>query len=172
MRRPALAWLALLAACPGPQRELERAVREYDEALVRAYATADPSRLPEVATAREATRVRVLIDVKTAARLVLESRLEALEVTRAAGSGESAQVETRERWRYRDRRLQPGEVPGPEIVSAMAMRYELAREGGRWKVASVSTLSSEILEPKGFRPGAGHGRAPAHGSGPQRAPSP
>ncbi len=174
MRRPALAALLLLAACPGPRRELGRAVREYDDELVRAYGTSDPSRLAGVAGRKEADRVRVLIDLKTAARLVLESKLESLEVTSATATGDQGVVETRERWRYHDRPLQPGAAPGPEVVAAMAMRYHLAREDGRWKVASVSTISNEILEPKGAPPGGGHGQGPAHGAGhePPAAPVP
>ncbi len=164
MRRLAPAALLLLAACPGPARELSRAVREYDDELVRAYGTSDPSRLYGVADRKEADRVRVLIDLKTASKLVLESTLESLEVTSATATGGQGVVETRERWRYHDRPLQPGAAPGPEIVAAMAMRYQLARQDGRWKVVSVSTISNEILEPKGPRP-SGHGQGPAHGAG-------
>ena len=36
----------------------------------------------------------------------------------------------------------------PEFVADMKMRYELVREGGRWKVESVATLSNEYLESK------------------------
>jgi len=142
-RRIVLAALLALSACRGTERELARAVREYDDALVLAYATSDPSRVAKVAAQKEADRIRILIDVKTSARLVLESRLESLEVTSATSAGEAGTVETRERWRYHDRPLQPGAAAGPEISSVMRMRYALVREGGRWKVASVETLSNE-----------------------------
>jgi len=161
MRRDVMAALMLLAACSGSDRELGKAVGDYDDALVRAYATADASRLSEVATAKEAGRVQVLLDLKSNAKLVLESKIESFEVTRASSSGDSATVETRERWRYHDRHLKPGEPQGPDFVAEMAMRYELLREGGRWKVASVSTLSNEYLEPKGLKPGGAHGQGPA-----------
>jgi hypothetical protein len=74
---------------------------------------------------------------------VLESQLESFEVTRAKATRDTATVETRERWRYHDRRLQPGAPPGPEIASLMTMRYSLVRESGRWKVAQVATNASE-----------------------------
>ena len=74
-------------------------------------------------------------------------------MTRASTSGAAATVETRERWRYRDRHLEPGKPPGPEFVADMRMRYELTREGGRWKVQSVSTLSNEYLSGKEGNPG-------------------
>lgn len=142
-RRLAAVALVALSGCPGPDAALSRAVREYDDALVAAYASSDASRVTGVAAQREADRIRILIDLKTSARLVLESRLESFEVLGAKGSGETATVETRERWRYRDRSLQPGPPPGAEIASVMHMRYALVREGGRWKVASVATVSSE-----------------------------
>jgi hypothetical protein len=147
MRRIPWVTLLALAACPGPKSELGRTVREYDDALVRAFATSDPSRLASVAAAKEADRVRILVDLKTNARLVLESRLESFEVTRAEATGDTGTVETRERWRYHDRPLQLGAPPAPEITALMAMRYSLVREGGRWKVASVSTMSSAPLPP-------------------------
>jgi hypothetical protein len=143
MRR--ILWFALVsvAACSGPDRDLSRAVREYDDALVRAYAGSDPSRVASVAARKEADRIRILIDLKSNARLVLESTLESFQVTSAVATGDAGTVETRERWRYHDRSLQPGAPSGPEIASDMAMRYALVREEGRWRVASVTTISSE-----------------------------
>jgi hypothetical protein len=152
MRRIAVAALLALSACPGQDRELSRAVREYDDALVSAYASSDPSRVEGVAAPKEADRIRVLIDLKTSARLALESTLESFEVTSATGAGEMGTVETRERWRYRDRPLQPGAPSGPEIASVMRMRYSLVREGGRWKVASVATIANERIAAPGGPP--------------------
>lgn len=174
MRRLALPLLLLLSACQGQgdSAEAAKAVRAYDDALVRAYAGGDVSPLANLATARELGRVQVLVDLKSAAKLVLESRIEAFEVTSTSTSGDTATVETRERWRYHDKHLKPGEQDGPDFVAEMKMRYELVREGGRWKVGAVSTLSNEYLEPKGGKPGAGHGKGPAHGEGAKPAASP
>ena len=97
--------------------------------------------------------MQVLVDLKSAGKLVLESKIESFEVTSASASGDTATVETRERWRYHDRHTRPGEPDGPEFVADMKMRYGLVREGGRWKVESVATLSNEFLEPKVARPG-------------------
>ena len=149
MRRGALLLvLPLLAACSGGSGEAAKAVRAYDDALVRAYAGNDASPLAGVATAKEQGRVQVLVDLKATGKLVLESQVESFEVTSASSSGDAATVETRERWRYHDRKLRPGEPPGPEFVADMKMRYELVREEGRWKVASATTLANEFLEPK------------------------
>jgi hypothetical protein len=152
MRRAALLALAL-AACSKGERELGAAVRAYDDELVRAYRTGDTSGLARLAGPKEARKVRVLVDLKSASRLVLESSLEAFEVVRVErASPDAAAVETRERWRYTDRHLEPGEPPGPTIVSEMTMRYALVREGGGWKVDEVTTLESRRAEEA---PGAG-----------------
>ena len=153
MRGSAVASLLLLAACQGAPAEASRAVREYDDLLVRAYAGGNASPLANLASAKELRRVQVLIDLKTAGKLVLESQIESFEVTSASASGNTATVETRERWRYHDRHLEPGKPPGPEFVADMRMRYELAREEGRWVVQSVSTLSNEYLDGTGGKPG-------------------
>jgi hypothetical protein len=153
MRGSAVAALLLCAACQGAAAEASRAVREYDDLLVRAYAGGNASPLANLASAKELGRVQVLIDLKTAGKLVLESKIESFEVTSASASGNTATVETRERWRYHDRHLEPGKPPGPEFVADMRMRYELAREGGRWVVQSVSTLSNEYLNGTGGKPG-------------------
>lgn len=172
MRRLVLPSLLLLAACQGGAAEAAKAVRAYDDALVRAYAGGDASPLANLATAKELGRVQVLVDLKTAGKLVLESKIESFEVTSTSTSGDTATVETRERWRYHDRHLEPGKTDGPDFVADMKMRYELVREGGRWKVGSVATLSNEYLEPKGEKPGGAHGRGPAHGEGAKPASSP
>jgi hypothetical protein len=143
------------ASCKRDRGEAERAVRAYDEALVRAYRTNDRTGMRETATEKEANRVLVLIDLKIADRLVLESTLERLDVASAERVGaDGYTVRTAERWRYHDRPLDPGRDAGPELVAEMKMEYEVAREAGRWRVAKVRTLANEVLEPKGGTPGA------------------
>ncbi len=160
----AVALSAFAAGCSSDGREAERAVRGYNEAAILAYRTRDLSRLREVATEKEWGKVVVLVDLKTANGLVLESELLSLEVTRTARpSPDLLHVATRERWRYHDRPLRPGRPPGDVFVADMTLEYELVREDGRWKLDSARTLSNEYLEPKGFRPQPGHGEAPPHG---------
>jgi hypothetical protein len=97
--------------------------------------------------ADEVRRVRVLIDLKAASKLVLESSLESFRTTSVKMTGkDAAVVETKERWRYFDRHLTPGEKPGPTFVADMAMRYDLSREPGGFKVRSATTLSSDYLQ--------------------------
>ena len=159
----AVALTASVAACrDGADAEVERAVRDYDEALVQAFRAGDARTVRAFALEKEANRVVVLVDLKRSNGIVLESTLERLEVTGTSRTGPGGRtVETVERWRYFDRPLAPGRPPGTVFVAEMRMRYELAREEDRWKVESVRTLSSEYLEPKGFVRGAPHGAGAA-----------
>ena len=173
MRRAlATAVLAAAAACSRPAGDAARAVREYDDVLVRAYRDGDTSGMARVASAKEAGRVRVLVDLKSAGKLVLESTLESFEVVRAdvAPGGDRATVETRERWRYFDRHLRPGDAPGPTFVADMSMRYDLVREDGRFKVGGVTTLANTYVGPApSGGAGAGHGHGAAGTAGAPRS---
>lgn len=157
---------AAVAGCNADRREAERAVRRYNDAAILAYRTRDFAPLREAATEKEWGKVVVLVDLKTAAGLVLESELEELEVTRAEKpSPDLLKVATRERWRYHDRPLRPGRPPGAVFVANMALEYDFVRQDGRWKLEAARTLSNEYLEPKGFRPAAPHGEAAPHERG-------
>jgi hypothetical protein len=166
--RPALAAaLALaVAACGRERAEAERAIRAYDEAAIEAYRTGDAAKVKERSTEREWRKVVALVDLKRESRLVLESELQALEVTGVERRDDSRLVaRTRERWRYHDRPLDPGRPVGTTFVADMELEYALAREGGAWRVDAVRTLSSSYLEPKGYRPGAApHGGGAGHDS--------
>lgn len=149
---------AWLAACSSDRREAERAVRAYNQAAILAYRTRDPSGLREVATEKEWRKVLVLVDLKTANGLALEAEMESLELTSVARPGpDSLRVGSRERWRYHDRPLQPGKRAGTVFVADMTLQYDFVRQGGGWKLDEARTLSSEYLEPRGYRPGREHG---------------
>jgi hypothetical protein len=156
----ALLVLALGACARGDrdERDAVRAVRAYDEAVVRAFRTNDAGGMGEVATEKEAKRVTVLVDLKAADRLVLESTLERLEVLSAARVGpDGFTIRTAERWRYLDRPLAPGRVATPEVLAEMRMEYEVARENGRWRVDKTRTLANDVLQPKPAVPRSGDG---------------
>ncbi len=164
-----VAAVAALLACgqaARDRREAERPSRGYDDAAILAYRTRDLEPLKRFATQGEWGRVVVLVDLKTAAKLVLEGELVSLAVERVERSGADGLVaEARERWRYRDRPLDPGAARPPTFVADMRMRYELVRSGGGWRVDRTRTLENTYIEPKGFtlEPHAqpGHGAAPS-----------
>ncbi len=135
----------LAVACSGAAGE--PAVRAYNAESIAAYRTGDASRLRDVATAAEHRRLVALIDLKKAAGLVLESKLERLDVTASERAGDSElRVRTREEWRYHDRALRPGASPGREFHADMEMEYRLVLESGQWKVDEVRTLSNKYLD--------------------------
>ncbi len=148
--------LAALVACgqgARDRRDAERAIRGYDDAAILAYRTRDLEPLKRFATAGEWGRVVVLVDLKSAAKLVLESELQSLAVERVERTGpDGLLAETRERWRYHDRPLVPGAARPPTFVADMRMRYEVVRVDGAWRVDRTRTLESTYLEPKGFTP--------------------
>ena len=139
----AIAVFFACSACHTVTSDAERMVRDYNEALIVAYRTGNTSKLAEVADEREVRLVRTLIDTKRTAGLALESVLESLAVTGVdTGSRDDMTIETRERWRYHDRSLKRGVMPGNRFVAEMAMRYNWRRIGGKWKVGSVVTLAN------------------------------
>lgn len=159
--------LALAAACGGDRLEAERAVRAYNEAAIHAYRTRDFGPLQKVATEKEWGRVVVLVDLKSASKLVLESELQSLEVTKVERPGPDAMVaETRERWRYYDRSLEPGRPAGQVFVADMILRYDFERskEGG-WRMSQGRTLSTKYLEPRGYELKAARGHSGREGGG-------
>jgi hypothetical protein len=169
--RPARAALAAavaaLSACsPGgaDRAAAERAIKGYNEGAILAYRTRDFEPLKRFATEAEWGRVVVLVDLKTANRVVLESELLSLEVGRVEPSGpDGLAAETRERWRYYDRPVEPGGPRGTTFVADMKLQYQLVRsQGSPWRVERVKQLENEFIEPKGFQlHQAGHGAAPA-----------
>jgi hypothetical protein len=148
-----LALLGVLACSTSKDREGGVAVRRYDDVIVAAYRGNDPTHLREVATAREAKKIFVLIDLKKASEVVLESTLVSLSVKGADRiSDDRMTVRTEERWRYHDRPLQPGAPPGPELLADMHAQYDLFREDGVWKVNGVAIPWNQYYDPVTEKP--------------------
>jgi hypothetical protein len=168
--------VAVLGACsPGgaDRADAERTIKGYNEGAILAYRTRDLEPLKRFATEAEWGRVVVLVDLKTANRVVLESELLSLEIGRVERSGsDGLAAETRERWRYYDRPVEPGVPRGPTFVADMKLEYQLVRtQGSPWRVERVKQLENEFVEPKGFRLHQdGHGAPPAGGPGPAPRP--
>lgn len=145
----ALAVAAGLAGCRGDRGEAEALARAYVAALASAYRQSDPAPLTPLAGEHHLRKVSALIDLKKAARLVLESEAESLEVTAVERPAPARLVvRTRERWRYQDRPLDPGATPGPRYLVVLALEYAFVRDGGAWKLEEARALSSEVLEPR------------------------
>lgn len=142
----------VLPGCDADRREAEALVRAYNEAAIVAYRTRNFDDVKKVATQKEWGRVVVLVDLKTASQLVLESELQALEITAVEKVNDALlKVSTKERWRYWDRPLKPGAAAGTVFVAQMTLTYDFVREDGAWKMSSARTLTNDYLEPPGFK---------------------
>ena len=157
-----LAWLllgstVLVPGCSaGEDAEAETLVRGYCEAVIVAYLSLDPEAVRPLTTDQEWRKLVVLIDLKRANRLVLESTLEELEVTAVGHASPGVMtVATTERWRYFDRPLDIGRPVGSELVVEMDLEYSFVDENGTWKMDQARTLNHDYLEPESFTPG-GH----------------
>ncbi len=138
------------ASCTSPAEEAEKAVRAYNKALVLAYRTGDMTELEKFAGDNEVRKIRVLMDLKRSQGMVLESTLESLKVVSSQTSGtDSILVETKERWRYQDRMVQPGKPPGQLFVSEMNMEYTCEKESDQWKVTELRTKANRVINQAG-----------------------
>jgi hypothetical protein len=156
-RQPRLLLVAVLvlSACQGEERAVVEAVRAYDAAVIRAYRDNDASAMRGLAAQEELNRLTVLVDLKRAGQLTLMSELQRFEARKVELGPEAATVTTEERWRYFDRPDDPKLPNGDVFVADMVLEYSLVKNGTAWKVQKAMTVSSNYLEPKGYRPGSG-----------------
>lgn len=140
-------------------------VRAYDRRLVEAYATNDPRQVGEVAGPEEARKILGLVGVKADMGLALHARLDELTVEGVERPGDTIVVRTIERWTYEDRSTATGARVGEPSSDRYAMRYHLARVGGRWVVARVEFASPPTVgrarAPVEAPPAVFHGPTPA-----------
>lgn len=130
-----------LPACQDlPDARAEDLVRQYDRALVTAFRTADPSPLKGVASEREVAKVTHLIDVKRETNVTLDSTLVDFQVQGVDRKDKQVHVRTTERWRYVNRRIGSGEAVGTTTDERYTMRYDLMRDGEKWKVDETEFL--------------------------------
>jgi hypothetical protein len=145
LRRALLPSLALAVAACGeglPDREAIQTVRRYLSATTDAYRAGDASGVSAVSVPAEAKKLAALVGAKGDMGLTMDAALLDLQVERVERAGEDVQVETRERWRWRDLRIGTGEQVGPTSHDRYHVRYHLARADRRWMVSAV-----EFLEP-------------------------
>lgn len=146
----ATSWFS--ACLDARRKQAQEAVRSYNDALILAYRTSDPTPVRDVATDKELRKLTVLIDLKRAANLVLESKLEKLAVTSVEEPNPGVMiVGTEERWRYFDRPLKPGAPPGQEFVARMRLDYTFVAVDGGWRMDQAKTVEHEYIQPQGYR---------------------
>ncbi len=171
----ALAVLALLtfvtASCGRvSSREARGLVERYNRVVSEAYRRGDVKLIDPVVGPREGKKLTGLIGVRLDMGLLLDAELLSLEVTGVEKDGAVLHVATREKWRYRDRRIGTGEQVGEESVDEYGMRYTFVRQDKAWVVDELGFTTPPVVGRK-----AATWSAPAqviHGVPPSTAPNP
>jgi hypothetical protein len=133
----ALAFLTLAFGCsrvsPSEARML---VARYNQVVSDAYRKGDIRLIDEVVgpDAPDGRRLTGLIGVRIDMGLILDARLEVLEVVRVEHLKDELQVRTREQWRYRDVRTSTGQQVGEASVDHYEMLYRFSYHKGTWLV--------------------------------------
>lgn len=154
--------------------EAQKVVTTYLTRLVEAYRASDAEIAAPVVSEREALKLTGLIGVKRDANLNLDAELLDVAFEKIARKDAEVLVETRERWRYRDRQIGTGKQVGDESFDSYHLRYHLAREKERWVVDQLEfvdppqvgrktapmTVDARVL----------HGLPPPDEKAPERAP--
>lgn len=136
----------LLACSSKPSTEAESVIRQYDAALIKAFAAGDNAALKGLVGEKEFKKVGTLIDYKRTGGLALQSEMLGLSMDSCDKTADDAiTATTTERWRYFDRPLKPGAAPGKTVQSEMKLRYFLQKESGSWKVIRVEGISNRVL---------------------------
>ncbi len=118
------------------------AARNYNKALIMAYASNDVGLVGRYATDRELNKVRHLIDGFVAQRLRMEAELRSLRIEKIERWGpDNVVVTTSERWRYRRVFTDTGKEQKPLTEIDYHLRYNMVREKGpAWRVFDLSPV--------------------------------
>lgn len=141
-------WLLLLGAAllmPGCQRasfdEARELVERYNTIVSEAYRRGDVKLIDPVVGPREGKKLTGLIGVRLDLGITLDSELLSLEITGAEKEKDEMRVQTRERWRYRDRKIGTGEQVGEESVDSYEMLYVFKKIDKAWLVDEIKFTS-------------------------------
>ncbi len=114
-------------------------VLRYNEAVCEAYRTGDIRKIdgvvgPDTADGR---RLTGLIGARLDMGLILDARMDTMEVLGVEHVKEDLRVRTRERWRYRDLQTETGRQVGEASVDHYEMLYHFQNHKGTWLVEEI-----------------------------------
>jgi cytochrome c biogenesis protein ResB len=116
-------------------------VEHYDQVVSEAYRRGDVKLIDPVVGPNEGKKLTGLIGVRLDLGLTLDSQLLSLEVNRVEKSKDELRVTTKERWRYRDRKIGTGEQVGEESLDSYEMLYVFKKTGQAWLVDEIRFVS-------------------------------
>lgn len=128
----------LFTSCqPASFDHARQLVQRYNDVVSEAYRRGDVKLIGPVVGPNEGRKLTGLIGVRLDLGLTLDSQLLALEVTRVERERDEMRVWTKERWRYRDRKIGTGEQVGEESLDSYEMLYLFKRMDRVWLVDEI-----------------------------------
>ena len=134
--------LALTGCHPSSDQQARQLVERYNQVVSEAYRRGDVKLIDSVAGPNEGKKLTGLIGVRLDLGLTLDSQLLWLEVSGAERSKDELRVTTKERWRYRDRKIGTGEQVGEESLDTYKMFYVFKKTGQAWLVDEIGFASA------------------------------
>ena len=116
-------------------------VEHYNQVVSEAYRRGDVKLIDPVVGPNEGKKLTGLIGVRLDLGLTLDSQLLWLEVSGAERSKDELRVTTKERWRYRDRKIGTGDQVGEESLDTYKMFYVFKKTGQAWLVDEIGFAS-------------------------------
>jgi hypothetical protein len=130
--------VAAIAACQGvSNEEALQLVERYNRVVCEAYRRGDVNLIDPVVGPNEGKKLTGLIGVRLDMGMTLDAELLSLEVTGVEQHEHTLQVQTRERWRYRDRKIGTGEQIGEESLDYYEMLYIFKKINKAWMVDKI-----------------------------------
>lgn len=132
----------LLAGCNRTSTEEARQlVLRYNTLVAEAYRRGDPHLIEPVVSLNEGKKLTGLIGVRSDLGLTLDSELLSLTLIAAEQRGRKLRVQTKEQWRYRDRKIGTGEQVGEESSDSYEMLYLFTQTNRTWIVDEIQFTS-------------------------------
>lgn len=117
------------------------AVTRYNQALVQAYRAQRADLLQDVATAAEISRVGAFIaGLSRDGRFMVATQISFHVDVTATPNERRMTVDTVEEWSYEHRELATPASPAATKTVTYRLRYELQRNGARWKTDRIRML--------------------------------
>ena len=137
-----LSFILILIACAGSaeKRNVETTVREYNNALIKAFAAMDFEALKAVTTGREYNKVSIYIMSYAGQDEKFNARLLRLDIRKIRVHGNNADAVTSEEWEYEKVNATTGEVVRQKTLYVYEMNYHLLKDKGTWKVDQLTIL--------------------------------
>ncbi|MCX6903994.1 MAG: cytochrome c biogenesis protein ResB, partial [Verrucomicrobia bacterium] len=138
-----LSCLLFLAGCQRSSlSQARQLVERYNRVVAEAYRRGDVKLIDPVVGPNEGKKLTGLIGVRLDLGMTLDSQMLALEVTGVQKAKDELRVQTRERWRYRDRKIGTGEQVGEESLDSYEMLYIFKKSGKDWLVDEIKFTSA------------------------------